>query len=72
MSLEQWRIIYDMIETFKILNGFNNTDTSNWFSIIPATARATRNNTGYMNLVSTNQGNLFFRACSTSMELHTR
>lgn len=50
MSLEQRRIRYDMIETYKILNGFTSADPSIWFNCIPATARQTRNTAGYMNL----------------------
>ena len=50
MSLEMRRIRFDMIETFKMLNSFSDVDYTNWFNLIPPTARQTRSNTGYMNL----------------------
>ena len=50
MSLETRRIRFDMIETFKMLNSFSDVDYTNWFNLIPPTARQTRSNIGYMNL----------------------
>ena len=50
MSLETRRIRFDMIETFKMLNSFSDVDYTNWFNLIPPTARQTRSNTDYMNL----------------------
>ena len=50
MTLEERRIRYDMVETFKMLKGFSNVDSSVWFRTINPNARHTRNNAGYLNL----------------------
>ena len=50
LTLEQRRTRYDMIETFKILRGFTNVDSSTWFTRININARHTRNNAGLLNL----------------------
>ena len=41
-TLRERRIRGDMIETYKIMNGFNRVDKNNWFTITQESARATR------------------------------
>lgn len=51
-TLEERRVRYDMVETFKILNGFNDVNSDTWFRKVGAEpARETRLTSYHKNLV---------------------
>ena len=60
MTLEQRRVRFDMVETFKILKGFTDVDSTTWFRQINSNARHTRNNAGHLNL-ERNEGRTVIR-----------
>ena len=52
-SLEERRVRFDMIEVFKILNGFVNVNSNTWFRTMEqASSRCTRLSTYPLNLTS--------------------
>ena len=50
-TLENRRIRADMIQTFKIVNGFDNVDKNTWFKFVGLREQVTRLNQDSLNLV---------------------
>ena len=52
MSLEQRRHRYDMLQTFKILKGFDDINKSTWFQTMDNSVRETRLSSYHLNLTT--------------------
>ena len=52
LSLEGRRSLYDMVQTFKIIRGFDNVEHSTWFTLVGGNpARITRQTSHPLNIV---------------------
>ena len=53
VSLVERRIRYDLVQTYKIINGIDNVDPNIWFRLVGQTAHTQTRNTAYeRNLLS--------------------
>ena len=53
-TLEERRTRADMIQTFKIVHGFDKVDKHTWFQFVSVRDRVTRNNSDELNLIKPN------------------
>ena len=57
------RTLYDMVQTFKIIQGFDNVDHTTWFTLVGVNpARVTRQTSHPLNIVRPNLRNDIIRA----------
>ena len=55
LSLQDRRLQYDLVQTFKIIRGFDNVDYRTWFTLVgPSLARVTRDTSDPLNIIRQN------------------
>ena len=55
LSLQDRRLQYDLVQTFKIIRGFDNVDYRTWFTLVgPSPARVTRDTSDPLNIIRQN------------------